>query len=88
MKTQIVMTGMSKQMADNLINQTPIDRHERNDSRHGWSYTVLKVGTVRVGTITPCIGQSKALTVEIDLEALKLNDDHWITTLETLGILK
>lgn len=87
MDMKITITGLSKQVADNLINQTPINRLERSNSRTGWDYTILRIGLDRVGTIL-CASWQRPLTVEIDLNALKEHDAHWLTTLETLGVLK
>ena len=87
MDMKLTITGLSKQTADNLINQTPINRLERNNSRTGWEYTFLQVDLHQVGSIRCALGQ-QPLTVEIDLNALKEHDAHWLTTLETLGVLK
>jgi hypothetical protein len=87
MDMKLTITGLSKQVADNLINQTPINRLERSNSRIGWEYIVLRIDLHQVGFIRCARGQ-QPLTVEIDLNALKEHDVHWLTTLETLGVLK
>ncbi len=81
------ISGISKQEADALLDETPITRKENKHPRFGWSFTTLYVGKDRVGAIEP--GRSyRPLEIRINLTALKAYDEHWQTTLESLGVLR
>lgn len=82
---EIRISGLNKVIADQLLDNTPIQRQERY-SRGFWQYSTLMVKFVRVG-ILQSYAVNRPLHISLDLTTLKEVDEDWQTTLETLGVL-
>lgn len=85
LEIKIRIEGFNKQVADALIAKTSLVPEERM-GRVGWDYTVLRAAGVVVGMLNHN-RTNDPLHLSLNLTALKTYDEHWQTTLESLGVL-